>query len=171
MKKILFIILILLSVQSFAQEDNAQPPAENADKAKIAQTIDALKVAYITKELNLSAEEAQKFWPIYNGLSGEMKKARFEFKQDDIAFQERKVVIMKRYRDDFKRLFNNDDRVKKCFRAEPEFHKLLRSEWMRRHSNNTQQPHINPRGMSGTKPFAPLTTPRNNHPSAGKPRG
>lgn len=174
MKKLLLIVGLFMSVQVMAQ-DNAQPSSENIDKAKIAQTIEALKVAYITKELNLSTDEAQKFWPLYNGLSSEMKRARQDFGQDDIAFEERKVTIMKKYRDDFKKLLNNDDRVKKCFRAEPEFHKLLRNEWIRRHPNRTPQQHIgggrNPR-MENAPP-QPSLPPRQNHTprNGGKPRG
>lgn len=165
MKKILLIMFTIFSVQAFAQDNITQPPAEEApDRAKIAQTIDALKVAYITKELNLSTEEAQKFWPLYNGLSSDMKKARIEFKQDDIAFEEKKVSIMKKYRDDFKKLLNNDDRVKKCFRAEPEFHKLLKNEWMRRHNNRPMQQHATPNsGMGGNHP----QPPRLNHSASG----
>ena len=30
------------------------------------EQMEAMKVAYITKELNLTAEEAQIFWPVYN---------------------------------------------------------------------------------------------------------
>lgn len=170
MKKFLLLIFTILTVQVFAQDNSTQPPAETVDKAKIAQTIDALKIAYITKELNLSTDEAQKFWPLYNGLSSEMKKARVEFKQDDIAFEEKKVMIMKKYRDDFKKLLNNDDRVKKCFRAEPEFHKLLRNEWMRRHNNKPLQQKVNPNpGMGGGN--HPQLPQRDNHPVRPKARG
>ena len=140
MKKIFTIILSLCSLSIFAQEpSSSQPPIENNDKKQLVQSIEALKVAYITKELNLSTDEAQKFWPLYNSFSVEMKKARIENKDDDIAFQEKKVVVMKKYKDDFKKLLNNDDRVKKCFRAEPEFHKLLKMEWTRRQMNRSQQ--------------------------------
>lgn len=35
--------------------------------------IDIQKIAYITKSLDLSSEEAQVFWPVYNNFSDEMK--------------------------------------------------------------------------------------------------
>ncbi|MEY4504357.1 MAG: hypothetical protein RL154_651 [Pseudomonadota bacterium] len=138
-------MMLLFSMQIFAQE-NIEPTPNVDDKAKLIQTIDALKVAYITKELNLTPDEAQKFWPVYNGFANEIKKAKVEFKQDDIAFAEKRVVIMKKYKDDFKKVLNNDSRANKCFRVEPEFHKLLRNEWQRRQGVRQQhhQPEIKP---------------------------
>lgn len=54
MKKILIPLLtLLLSVNVFAQR---------LDKKKLK----ALKIAHITEQLNLTEEEAQAFWPIYN---------------------------------------------------------------------------------------------------------
>ena len=94
MKKYLIIIFTLFTVQIFAQE--IEEPIENLPENKVSiQTIEALKTAYITKELNLSPDEAQKFWPTYNNFIGELKKARIEYKDDVVAFEERKVVILK----------------------------------------------------------------------------
>ena len=38
--------------------------------------IEALKVGFITKQLNLTTEEAQKFWPVYNQYASELKTLR-----------------------------------------------------------------------------------------------
>jgi len=38
--------------------------------------IESQKIAFITKALDLSSEEAQVFWPIYNDFSDEMKTIR-----------------------------------------------------------------------------------------------
>lgn len=161
MKKLLSIILLCTSLQINAQ-DEAQASADPNERAKITQSLEALKVAFMTKELNLSIEEAQKFWPVYNGYTTDIKNARVEFKQDDISFEEKKVVIMKKYRDDFKKVLNSDDRVKKCFRVEPEFHKLLKKEWMRRQSIKMQQ---RPQ-MGSRNPNAPMH-PNHSGPSGG----
>ena len=40
------------------------------------EKLQALKVAYLTEQLELSAKEAQDFWPIYNELEDEIKKVR-----------------------------------------------------------------------------------------------
>jgi hypothetical protein len=38
--------------------------------------IESQKIAFITKALDLSSEEAQVFWPVYNDFSDEMKTIR-----------------------------------------------------------------------------------------------
>jgi Skp family chaperone for outer membrane proteins len=147
MKNFLLIAFLFIAFPVFSQENELQEQDVVIENSKMAQSIDALKMAYITKELNLSSEEAQKFWPIYNNYSSELKKARKELKQDDLAFQERKVNIMKRYQDDFRRVLNSDIRSKQCFRVEPEFHQVLRREWQRRHGQS-----IPDRPVRGIKP-------------------
>ena len=51
-------------------------PGENERTKK--QKIEDLKIAFITRELHLSQEKAQKFWPVYNEMSD---KIRFEKKK------------------------------------------------------------------------------------------
>ena len=53
MKQILFLLLTMLTCIAFGQEDKRSQ-------------IKAMKTAYLTEELDLSSEEAEKFWPIYN---------------------------------------------------------------------------------------------------------
>lgn len=68
MKKQLFILFILLSTLSVAQESR---------KEKIEQ----LKIAFITKELDLTTDEAEKFWPVYNEMSDKLRTNRKERKK------------------------------------------------------------------------------------------
>ncbi len=58
MKKIFTILLVL----SLANISFSQGFKEKKEKIK------ALKVAYITEKLDLTTNEAQKFWPIYNAF-------------------------------------------------------------------------------------------------------
>lgn len=58
-KLILIVAMIVTTSFSYSQE-------------KVKQ----LKIAYITKELNLSTQEAEKFWPIYNEMETKMKTLR-----------------------------------------------------------------------------------------------
>ncbi len=39
---------------------------ESKDRQQHRERIKAMKVAYITQELNMDAELAEKFWPVYN---------------------------------------------------------------------------------------------------------
>lgn len=40
------------------------------------EKVEQLKIAYFTKELNLTTSEAEKFWPIYNEMEGKIKEIR-----------------------------------------------------------------------------------------------
>lgn len=57
LKKILPILLLFSSFNFYAQSENMKEKKEQ---------IKALKVAFLTTELDLTANEAEKFWPIYN---------------------------------------------------------------------------------------------------------
>ena len=65
-RTLLPVIAIFISATLFAQNRIKKP---DQDKIK------AYKIAYITDQLNLTSEEAQKFWPIYN--EHEKKLAQF----------------------------------------------------------------------------------------------
>ena len=66
--KILFpIIFLLVTSLSFSQGFK-----EKREKVK------ALKVAYITEQLELTTDEAQKFWPIYNAFDENQAELRHE---------------------------------------------------------------------------------------------
>ena len=66
MKKILLILILTLSISSFAQDNGRH------------ERIKALKIAFITERLQLTETEAQKFWPIYNAFDSENQKIRKE---------------------------------------------------------------------------------------------
>lgn len=66
--KIIFpIIFLLVTSLSFSQGFK-----EKKEKVK------ALKVAYITEQLELTTDEAQKFWPIYNAFDENQSELRHE---------------------------------------------------------------------------------------------
>ncbi len=67
LKKILPIVALFISCQFYAQ---------SADMKGKKEQIKALKVAFLTTELDLTAKEAQKFWPIYNSYDD----AQFEIR-------------------------------------------------------------------------------------------
>ncbi|HEY1060578.1 MAG TPA: hypothetical protein VGE44_02790 [Daejeonella sp.] len=59
------------------------------DRREHYERIEAIKVAFITKKLDLTTEEAQKFWPVYNNYQKElielMRKRREDRQKTDIA--------------------------------------------------------------------------------------
>lgn len=46
-----------------------------------AEKVEQLKIAYFTKELNLTSQEAEKFWPVYNEMEKKIKTLRKERKK------------------------------------------------------------------------------------------
>jgi len=68
MKKIL---LFIFALGVFASSANAQ-------RKKGREKIKAYKVSFITEKLNLSPEQAEKFWPVYNKYDDDMMQLRRE---------------------------------------------------------------------------------------------
>lgn len=90
--------------------------------------IEDIKVAYMTKELSLTPEESQKFWPIYNNYFSEIKQAKIASPNDEVAFEEKVVEIRKKYKANFKAVLNSDDRVNKVFVSEKNLRDMLKKE-------------------------------------------
>ena len=66
----LFAFTLLLTATSFAQPD------KNGNKKERYEKIEKLKISFITNELDLSTEEAEKFWPLYNEMSKKLKSEK-----------------------------------------------------------------------------------------------
>jgi len=117
---LLSLIFVGCSITTFSQK---QEPRIN---------MYALKVAFITKDLNLTTEEAEKFWPVYNTYIDELKKARKESGDDIIGFEEKMVAIKKKYAVDFKRILASDERANKVFLADRNFGNAIKKELQNR---------------------------------------
>ena len=64
-----------LVLSAFAQAPQ-QKPGKNAEfRKQQKERLQAEKIAYITSQLELTPEEAQVFWPVYNKAQAEMKEA------------------------------------------------------------------------------------------------
>ena len=130
MKKISLLTLFLLNINYFclSQVQNRK------------NNIEAIQIAYLTRELSLSSDEAQKFWPIYNEYRDELLAVRKEVRDDEILFEEKVVNIRKKYKTDFKKVLVTDQRVNQVFVAEKSFRELLRKELMKRKGNRESLP-------------------------------
>lgn len=65
--------LIVLAMCLLTPLTFAQPNQDNQTKK---EKIEQLKIAFITKELDLTSEEAEKFWPAYNEMADALKEER-----------------------------------------------------------------------------------------------
>lgn len=68
MKNLLIVCLILSSFPLFAQKK------ESKDEKK--QRIEAARVSFITKKLELTPEESKEFWPVVNEMETKIKTSR-----------------------------------------------------------------------------------------------
>jgi len=112
--KFLLIITSMLLTMSSAFSQNKHP-----DKRKGFERIEAHKIAFITKVLDLTPEESEKFWPLYNEYSAKERQLRKDFEANkpkkgmseeeankviDFYFsnEQQKLTLKRNYYDKFK---------------------------------------------------------------------
>jgi len=121
MKKIFFIISLLFLHNYFCV---GQTQTDNR--------VEDIKTAYMNKELNLTPEEAQRFWPVYNNYFEEIKQARKQYLNDEVAFEEKVVQIRKKYKSDFQKILNSDERANRVFVSEKNLRDMFKKELQNR---------------------------------------
>ena len=138
MKK--FLLYFVLMIGSFTVAI-AQDQPDVSDPGKKEQKIQALYVAYITKELNLSESEAQKFWPVHSQFESEMKALNDKEDMTELAREEASLNIKKKYQDRFTKILGNN-RTDNFYRKDGEFRKKLveRLRKIRQQNNINQRP-------------------------------
>ncbi len=136
-EKGLFTLLMLLGIGAFAQPGGGGPHREK---------IESMKIGFITQKLDLSSEEAQRFWPVYNKYVDEIEKNRRAFRgkvmedvseignmsnaeaekalNDMIDFRTIEVEVIKKYTAEFKKVLP-PQKVVKLFVAEQQFKREL----------------------------------------------
>jgi hypothetical protein len=118
MKKFLLITTILMGSLFVVKAQDDQP----GDEAKRQEKIKALYVAYITQELNLNADEAQKFWPLHAQFETDIKAVKPEM--PELEKQQTVLNIKKKYQENFNRILG-PKRCERFFRMDGEFKRKL----------------------------------------------
>lgn len=142
-KTLLTLQLLLISVWVFAQPHKGDGPIPKERRDKI----ESMKVAFLTKRLSITSDEAKVFWPVYNQMSDELyqlrEKRRTEMRQlrddadnlsdkdyerifdSDLAFRQAELDILKKYQPQLKKVLPLK-KLAKLPRAEEDFkHELL----------------------------------------------
>ena len=140
MKTFLLVLALLTgsTLWSFAQDGQEKPNK--------GERVEALKIAYLTKKLNLSAEEAQKFWPIYNKYIDDMRKTQADAKlskEKEIDTEEKLLNIRKKYNTEFGKALSTE-KTNSFFRAEREWTNFVKKEWMERRQQRLNRARQNP---------------------------
>jgi hypothetical protein len=134
MKKTFHLIVFMLGI-AFAV--NAQPDDSQGlgfRKQGGAGNLAGLKVTFVTKQLSLTPDESQKFWPVYHSYTAEIRKTRQGSKDDVLAMEENVLNVRKKYRVEFKKILNSDERVNKALTVERDFMVVVRKELQERSS-------------------------------------
>jgi hypothetical protein len=135
MKKFLFTIIIsILAISTYAQPQR-----------KPFERVHAAKVAYLTDRLQLSREQAERFWPVYNDFERERRTLRKKYfntsnnnnnsntTEEDIArqsiednldYQQEELDLKRRYKDEFLKIISAQQ-ITSLYKAEREFRQLL----------------------------------------------
>jgi hypothetical protein len=137
----LMVLLFMKVVIATAQEQLPQPDPKAEEK------IEAMEVGYISQKLNLTTEEAQKFWPIYNEYKRDLKQVMKAYKNNpdaDILDRDQKIIdVRKKYRDRFVGVIGQP-RVKVFYKAEGDFRRAL----MNRLKNHPNRPMLQRRNRN-----------------------
>jgi hypothetical protein len=122
-----FIMCFTLSLTSIAQ-----------DYKKRSEQIESIKVAFITSKLDLTTDEAQRFWPVYNNYQKEFmdlmrKRREARDKTDidpndminaDLSYESKMLELKKKY----KKLYSKaipPQKILALYQAEREFREHL----------------------------------------------
>ena len=133
--------MVLTQVLMF-ENSNAQTKKPNS------REIEVIKIGYITRRLELTPEESQKFWPVYNqyqkdlsSLNQQKRQARIQnandpdqLVDDDFSFDTKILEMRKKYRLKFNQVISNE-KVKSLYIAERDFREELIKQLRKRREN------------------------------------
>lgn len=103
----------------------AQPPERK-------EALQALFAAFVTRQLNLTPEDAQRFWPVYNQYDAESRKLRQDNKDgDELILQQKQLDLKKKYKPEFLKAISNDQ-FNKLLTIDKDWKDKLRQELERR---------------------------------------
>jgi hypothetical protein len=141
MKKYILILTLLTGIfsMSFAQEN--QPVNDMAKQERIK----ALYVAYVTQQLALTPDEAQKFWPVHTQFENDLKGVKMDLPELDK--QQVRLDIKKKYQDNFNKIIGTN-RCERFFRMDGEFKRKLMDR-VQKQGNNPQRPNQRPNMRRG----------------------
>ena len=148
MKKILFLFSFIVTVfvaQAQEQPMNGQSrpamrnrqgmerqlPQRQMTKEQ-RERLELFSIQFITKKLNLTPAEAEKFWPLYNEQKEASRNLMQTAKEDEIAFQEAMLVIRKKFKKDLMPILKTEERVNLALKVDRDLLNRMRNEMMRR---------------------------------------
>jgi len=96
------------------------------------EKIEMFKIQFITKNLELSAREAEGFWPVHEAHKKAMQEIIKTKMNDEIFLQEAMLASRKKYKADLLPVLKTEERVNKALRVERDFLYKMRHEVSKR---------------------------------------
>ncbi len=108
------------------------PPPPRPMTKEQRERLELFSIQFITKKLDLTPAEAEKFWPLYNEQKTASRNLMQTAKEDEIAFQEAMLVIRKKFKKDLMPILKTEERVNLALKVDRELLNKMRNEMMRR---------------------------------------
>jgi hypothetical protein len=140
MKHIITLLLACVLFQATAQQtkQGPPPPPQKGVNWKLAkehhQKMEMYKIQFVTKKLQLSKEEAEAFWPVYEVNRREMQEIVKLKIGDEIALQEAMLNAKKKFKTSLKPILKTDDRINQALKIDREFLKRMKGEMGKRNA-------------------------------------
>ena len=142
MKKIMpLLLLVCILFQATAQQtqQGPPPPPQKGINWKLAkerhQKVEMYKVQFVTQKLQLTKEEAEAFWPIYEANRKEVQEIVKSKIGDEIALQEAMLNAKKKLKASLKPVLKSDDRINDALKIDREFLNRMKGEMGRRNTD------------------------------------
>ncbi len=94
------------------------------------EKIEALRIAFISQQLNLTPDEAQKFWPVYNAYRAELQGIQKAYPpqptaDQQIELEQKKLDLKKKYKPQFEAALGTE-KLNMLYNIERKFQEKLR---------------------------------------------
>jgi hypothetical protein len=119
MKKLITVMVFgLLAMLSFAQQDIKQ----QKPNAKREEKIRSIYIAFMTQQLNLTSDDAQKFWPVHAQYEKEIRDLGMGF--GELDREEKLLAVKKKYEPSFSKILGAE-RTNTFYAKDAEFKRRL----------------------------------------------
>lgn len=120
---ILFLLFLFFTLSSQAQRRQSEFEKNN-DRKENKQKIKALYTVYMTQELKLDEGDAQKFWPVQQQYSSEIKSIMKQPQISELESEEATLNVRKKYNEKFSKILGKE-RTNLFFKKDKEFRNKL----------------------------------------------
>ena len=132
-RHVILIIMICCGVPAIAQHGKMEDMRDTRGRERIR----AAHAAYVTQRLELTAEEAEKFWPVYREYNEKRRELRQQVRDArrsdtdekkilelDLSIKQQELDLEKEYMDRLQKIISAE-KILKLRQAELDFRKLI----------------------------------------------